>query len=769
MIHRLILLGCAMILTWTGTMTAAFAQQEQSVNRRATVLFVNGMSFREWEELRSYPHVGDWLKQGGIGALTIRSAGPRHEAAAYLQMGSGGQAVYTIESGTAYGARERMDDHFSAREWLERWSGESGGIPDHAVVFPGIYRLKRENEGQPFTARLGLLGNLLAKNGISVAVYGNSDRVMEKSRYAALFAMDESGIVPRGDVSDRLLAREERKGRILGTDYRYLLERWRQEPPNGLTVLELGDLARLYDERKQMEEGHFQKLRKQVLGEMARFLDTVLREKGQDHLVMLVSPQVNPEAMEKKELLLPIAVWKPGQRGLLSSRTTRQPGVVSGIDIAPTLLEWFRVPVPNVLDGHVLTAENVFRDDVKVEREAVFAWGTEDDQPSNEFIRWVSGIQHIYQNRPPVITGYVCLQMIVLALATGLWLWSRRNGPGRFTGLIRTVRLSLLAMLFFPALFLLEPLLHWTVPWFAVVGAMIGTALLGASLVKRLPFPQTLMAVAGITVMCVLLDGFTGAKAMQRSYLGYDPIIGARFYGMGNEYEGVVIGSAVLLAASLYEQRKNRQPGNPGRLSLVATFCLFGLVLYYMAAPHLGANAGGFLAGAVAFSFALSRLEGWEWGRRGWWLTGFLLLMGMAVLITLNLLSSHPPTHVGKVAHQLLTGDWREVGNILERKLEMNLRLIRVSMWSKVFALSLVAIGLLSLRPERYLRRMAARYPFMVKGFGGIVAGSLATLALNDSGIVSAATSIVFFVVPALYAALGENYASESSAHSSSS
>jgi hypothetical protein len=111
---------------------------------------------------------------------------------------------------------------------------------------------------------------------------------------------------------------------------------------------------------------------------------------------------------------------------------------------------------------------------------------------------------------------------------------------------------------------------------------------------------------------------------------------------------------------------------------------------------------------------------------------------------------------VGRVSQQIVSGQWTEVGQMVERKLAMNVRLIRVSIWSKVFVVSLVALGILALWNDRYLQHLARDYPFLVKGFAGVIAGSLAGLALNDSGIVTAATCITFMVIPALYAALGE-------------
>jgi len=246
---------------------------------------------------------------------------------------------------------------------------------------------------------------------------------------------------------------------------------------------------------------------------------------------------------------------------------------------------------------------------------------------------------------------------------------------------------------------------------------------------------------------------------MRHSYLGYDPVIGARFYGLGNEYEGVLIGSAILFVASLYQAYKQSGRYDSPRKSILlpgAAAIFFGLVLYYMVAPGLGTDAGGFLAGLVGFFVAFARLQGLRIGKKGLLVLAGGLMLGVAVLIAGSLLTDQPLTHVGRVSQQIVSGEWAEVGKMLERKLAMNLRLIRVSMWSKVFVVSLVVLGLLALRNDRFLRHLALDTPFLVKGFAGVIAGSLAGLVLNDSGIVTAATCIVFLVVPALYAALEE-------------
>ena len=119
-----------------------------------------------------------------------------------------------------------------------------------------------------------------------------------------------------------------------------------------------------------------------------------------------------------------------------------------------------------------------------------------------------------------------------------------------------------------------------------------------------------------------MLDLLHGAALNSRSFLGYDPLGGARFYGMGNEYMGIQIGSLILGFGSLCSLllRKFSQPeqkeGTPppfllkviraNRLSLLLTFGLFAvfslLVIFMMASPNYGANFGGAITAGVALA-----------------------------------------------------------------------------------------------------------------------------------------------------------------------
>jgi hypothetical protein len=727
--------------------------------RQVVVISVEGLSFADVSQLRGYPQVGKWMERADWGALSIRFGGPRTEANAYLQMGSGGQALYNKRSDTAYGANEEIESGVLAADRMRQVTGKDRReAATGAILFPGIFRLKLDNENKPFTSRIGLLGSRLQQAGVEVALYGNGDYGVTRARHAALLAMNQQGEISRGDVTSRCLLSAPDYPYGVRTDYDYLYDCLTAGRQPGLTVIQLADLARLYRFRELMDPGHFQALYQRIMSDLDAFLGKVISSRQSGQLIMLLSPVPNELARKEKSLLTPIAVWKgSAASGLLTSATTRQQGVVSGLDVLPTILSWFSLPAPPGLAGHVITKAAEAGPSPLIKSKSALL--PEAAGGLGQLVTEVKRIDHIYRNRSTVMYTYVMLQIIVLLYASVLWVWNKRIQRRDVPFLRYTARLGLLAMMFFPVLFLLEPLLPLSIPPAAMISTAMLLALGAARLSGHWPYPRLFAAVAGCTVLAILMDGFLGAQAMRRSYMGYDPVIGARFYGLGNEYEGVLIGAGVLLFAALYEGRRSSiQRGKPGlrsgRFWLAAAG--FALILFYMAAPTLGTNAGGFLAGCVGFGVAIARLEGWKASKKSLLLAAGGLLLGVVILVAGNLLSQGPPTHVGRAAHELVAGNWEEIGRIVKRKLEMNWRLIRVSAWSKMFAVSLFVIALLSLRPNRYLRQLSVRHPYMVKGFGGIIAGSLAGLLLNDSGIVTAATAILFFVVPALYAAIGD-------------
>ncbi len=96
---------------------------------------------------------------------------------------------------------------------------------------------------------------------------------------------------------------------------------------------------------------------------------------------------------------------------------------------------------------------------------------------------------------------------------------------------------------------------------------------------------------------------------------------------------------------------------------------------------------------------------------------------------------------------------------MLRRKLAMNIRLLRYSIWSYALVAFMGLMVLLFYYPVGRIKILKNRNRYLFSGIMAIVAGSVAALLLNDSGVVAAATTLLYGVPPLLvyYLGIGSN------------
>lgn len=723
-------------------------------SKHVTVVSIPGLSFMELrpDQLMELPHLRRLTEISAVGSMNIRTSS-RTMRDVYVSLGAGAPSVGIAEV-QAFAAKEtRQGIRFS--ELMNRYTGccqEEKSVEADAVLVPDITLLQRANENQAYEP--GTLGELLKEYGVYRSVLGSSDLgkrsgIEEKKlrRYSPLMLMDSNGFVDKGALGDDILTVVVDRPYGVSTHYAQLLSLWEKRKLPGITLIELGDLYRLYMDKEHYNEDRFTQLKGQVLREMDQWLGQVVTGMAEDESLWIFSPEVNSEAARAKAYLSPILHYTADSRGaILVSESTRRQGVVTAQDFTSSLLKEFSIPVPNGLVGIPLSY--IGENDVLA-----------------GLVREQSSMQMVYRSRPLLLYPFVTYEMLVLLLSLiyGLWIKKRRTDPGyleeRAVPWLKSVRMLLFSLLTAPAVMLL---MGWlVVPLTTKIGIegtmrvliaifIVGTLLISAVMEKcRL---STAMIWLGLgNALIITLDGSTGAHAMKYSILGYDPMIGARYYGIGNEYMGVLIGALVLGVTAALQRRHGKI--QPALLACGA----FLLVTACLAAPSLGANAGGALSAAVAFGVAGAHCfagERWRELRlgRGAALLSALLALGLGALWLLNSADSPAAfareSHVGRAFHALHAGHFDQIGQLIERKLRMNVHLLRASVWSKVLITSLIVMAVLVLRPRGRLRLWQNKYPYWMYGFSANMIGAIAALLLNDSGIVAAATLIIFVAVP---------------------
>jgi hypothetical protein len=461
---------------------------------------------------------------------------------------------------------------------------------------------------------------------------------------------------------------------------------------------------------------------------------SVLRHKPSHvfrELVALIPSAINPDAPNRELLVLafspprptdygaPVPLFmgrgkagellrNPGSPPGLTSTTTRRPGVISNIDLGPTILQFLGEPIPEDLPGSP----------IRVEGEAP----TELHQRFLEYRRVV------------VPVGVTVLLLTLAALAAALVLLLTGRGSSavvRAAAVWGVIGVSL-QVAFLPGSWL--PTFEPAVVALAVGGIGMAVAVL-ALLWGRRSAPRVPAAVAGIGHGFVAVDAVLGWRSLLTPLLGGSALDGVRFYGLGNPYAGVVLAGGVLLAAMLSPFA--------GVGLLVATALFAGL-------PFLGADLGG---GVTLFAVA-GLWYGMRVRRGAWWAVGGAVLAGMAGAILLAVAHrflAPAPTHVTRAVEDA-DGLLGILGTFLGR-LSLNLEVTAATpaIWPALAGIP-VALWVAVVRPGPF-REPLERFETWRLGAICLALGGMLGYVLNDTyGMAS--VSFIYLALALVYPAL---------------
>lgn len=407
--------------------------------------------------------------------------------------------------------------------------------------------------------------------------------------------------------------------------------------------------------------------------------------------LIVLSPFANDTDYGKGRRLTPLLEY--GQDvgiGLLRSDSTRHPGLVTNTDFAPSVAGYFglkREDFPALPFG--------------------YSWNA---LPSTNAERQVSALeeQSYQQARGIQILPYLAVTLAFwMLLGTALAMNLRLPVWGLCIPL--TAALALL-----PAGSAME-----AGAWF------IALTLTGLFVASRRGDQAVIAALTAGIVLLLILDMATGSHLMQRSLLGYSAVEGARYYGIGNEAMGLLIGSALVLAARLWPL---------GRLQRVSTLAFLTTLALLLGSPLAGAKAGGLLVSVAAFGTFVWESYGGKWSWRII-ITLMAVTVGSLGIVALSDAIFFPGhhSHMGEAVRRIQGGGFAEAKDIMTRKLAVEGWLAWHSAWACLLWIGLVCLW--------QLRRLSfpSRTPLNVAGLVAVVI----CLLLNDAGVVAAALCLV--------------------------
>ena len=711
-----VLILLVLILLATPSVTSA---DDNTSNGKVYMIVVDKLSIYDIDADHT-PTMYQLTKEGAVGLISNRTLRGRNSMDTSLSIGAGNIGRVFDNGIMGFNQEEIVPDRGQrAGSLYQNLTGINPG--NSAVLLVNLPEIATGIKKEHVTTLPGAMGEVLGNNGFRVCVLGNGDTDSNYSRASVIIGMDAQGKIPLGDVGQRTIANTNASYLSRETNYSYLREQVDlNHNAADVMIVELSDLARL-----EMADTAFENIMNKEKTTRLAHIDQFIRDIKQSmnpkvDLLMIVTPSPAKAEITAKNTFTPLLFYGKGvENGSLTSGATRRDYIVANSDIAPSVLAFFSLAD----DTGTMIGRNIT---------SIPKNNNETLQQAQELSGRTSMVNRL---RVPLVKGYVFFQIIIilLALAAIFWLseWRKILEPAMVS--LVTVPLVYLGLGYFklPA--------DWQ---YMIIAIILVVAMTWA--VMRIAGENAVRAffiMAIVTVLAVNLDLLTGSNLIQSSVLGYDPMAGARYYGVGNEFMGILLGSSIAAAAIAYQRYPKR------RLLLIIAF-IFMSQCYLIASPSWGANSDGMVTAPIAFLVTLFLLGDFK---LGWRLIG--VIIGVTLLATLAftyydmLRVPELQTHLGRAANQIAAGGLSEGLTIVARKLTMNLKLIRYTIWSWVFIVILLVMSLLVYRPVGAMMRLRQEKPYIVKGFGGIIAAALVGLVINDSGIVAASTTSIYLVV----------------------
>ena len=669
------------------------------------------------DELQKIPVLQKELsKRGYIGLMNIKGDQGNDDKRSYASIGAGGRANVVNN--------EMISFENLTKENGKLYTASTGEKPKEINNLFINKSINNNAEKGTYGSTLGLLGQTLSDNNKKVALLGNADVIengeIVKVRNLGLVSMDMSGRVESGNV-DNINVKDYSMPFGIRTDYDNLVSETKSYyDKNDALFIELGDTYRLDVYKPNLNEKTYYKMRKQIFNNINAYLEKVFDMVSENDTIYIVSEFPTTLDYNNKRRLSPVIKFKGNEKGLLKSATTRRDGIIANLDIGVDILNEFGLKNETMI-GRVLNS---------VEREDNIEFLT------GEYEKIVS-INNIRATVVNTFVGIVSASWIIAMLAL-LFKDKLPHKEKVFTILKELIKLGLIM----PLTLLLAPIFNFKSPVGIITGVIIMTVLLYLS--GRLLFKDNDIKQMGyyalLTIALIVVDTIIGTYFMKNCIMSYDAIVGARYYGVGNEYEGVTIASAVFALSVLLNYKKI-----PKWLTIVLSV----IILITSAFPSMGANVGGAISECVAYLLFIMLIFDIKLDFKKIMILGLSAVLIVLVFAALDLFMG-AESHLGVFAKQILQEGPSAIILTFTRKISMNLKLAKSTVWVNILLTGIFVIGIFIFRPSRHMRNISNKYNMIFKGFIASMVGCIITLLVNDSGIVAAATASIYILIPIL-------------------
>lgn len=652
--------------------------------------------------------------RGYIGLMNIRGDRGTDDRRSFASMGAGGRANVSTEMNINF---EELNDDTS-----KIYKSVTGKSPKKINDLTINKSLNENEEKGQYGSVLGSLGQILSENKLKVALLGNSDIIengnLIKNRNLGLVAMDNFGRIDGGNI-DNINIENPSMPFGIQTDYQKLTSDTKKyyESSNALFI-ELGDTYRLDLYKSYLNQDTYNKMQLDIYKNIDKYLNEIFKMVGENDTVYIVSGFPSNLDYKNKKRLSPIIKFKGDKKGILASATTRRDGIVANLDVGVDILNEFGLDYKNMVGKSYNLVDK------------------------NDNIEYLSGeyekIVSISDIRSTIISGFVGVVSASWIIAMVLLVFLKDKIPYKykiFNFLKEFIKLGFIL----PISFLIAPAFNFKSEFGISMGIILTTLVL--YLIGKTAFKDDIkhmLFFSLLTIAVISIDSVIGTPLMKNSIMSYDAIIGARYYGMGNEYQGIAIGSAIFGLAVLLDYKKISK-------WIVAILCL--IILITTASPTMGANVGAAISESIAYLVLVLLIFDVKFDYKKVILLGVFAVGVVLTFAAIDIISGSE-SHLSGFIKQIISNGPSEIIQTFSRKIQMNLKLAKTSVWVNILLAGVAIVGVLIFKPSRHFKKVAKKYPFVFKGFIATFVGCGVTLLVNDSGIVAAATASIYILIP---------------------
>lgn len=720
--------------------------QAQIAQRSRLILIVeDGLTFDDLHLSDSTcPNLSSMAQHGSIGVMNCSVPEPKSNESAMLTIAVGHQALATPTDVQAANDWEMIrGEHASANVvFKRRLTGHSSANEEFAfdatrsVKHLGFMELTRRGLN---TERLGVaLQN--AVPSIRCTVVGNADSDVS-DRGAALLTVGADG-AGSGMVA---LRRFEPTSPFGLADDPIALAHYALEADADFLVIQLGDGARAEASRLKLSDRDYREARRHAVARLdllVNLLMTGVKSQLQPTDIMLISshpPGSDSFSPTAWNHLAPIVGYGPRfPIGQFTSATTRTDGLVANVDISPTILDYYHLRIPSTMSGRPMRT--------------ILSSGAQHlaNVARLDYVASLNGVGQVL-----IVLPYSVYCFVVMVGGVVL-LHYRQKQMLRWMPLAVVFGLNFAAATLFAPLFVPPTLLEYGLRIVFWMAALTGVSYAIASKCKLSPPVSACI----LNVVLIAADAITGQHLLKDALLSNFPLAGFRYYGIANEYLGLLIAYSLFAGFGWLDDRRitsrikfsnwkelseSIQARGISTLSAAQLITLFNWAALTLITglPWFGANAGSLVVMTVGFGCGslaiLGRRLTYSWTAM---LVGFGLMLTFAVSALDLIVSGAQRSHSGEALHAAST---RGAGYLLEiaaRKAAMNLNLL-VSPWT-MFSISLLVVILLcaDLFAEERVDKLLEKRIWQNRGMTAILASCVTAFIFKDSGV----TTVIYLL-----------------------